>query len=55
MLCVDLEGWDGTGVEGRLKRVGVCVCVSVSLCVCLYVSVCVCVVMALYLYRVTAD
>ena len=42
MLCVDLEGWDGTGVEGRLKKEGIFVCV------------CVCVVMALYLYRVMA-
>ena len=23
MLCDDLEGWDGGGVEGRLKRKGI--------------------------------
>ena len=25
VLCDDLEGWDEAGVEGRLKREGICV------------------------------
>ena len=25
MLCDDLEGWDGSGGRGRLKREGICI------------------------------
>ena len=39
MLCVDLEEWDGTAVEERLKREGMCVCVCVCVCVWLWLSI----------------
>lgn len=34
VLANDLEGWDGSGMGGRLQREGgdVCICVAESLC-----------------------